>query len=100
LIKTLAKSLRGYKKATILTPLIVAVEVVFEVLVPMVMAQLIDKGIEPGNLNEIIRIGLILIAFAAAALTCGVLAGRFAAEASAGFATNIRHDMYVNVQSF
>jgi ATP-binding cassette subfamily B protein len=100
LIKTLAKSLRQYKKATILTPLIVAVEVVFEVLVPMVMSELIDKGITPGDMGEIVRIGLILLAFAAAALTCGVLAGRFAAEASAGFATNIRHDMYVNVQTF
>jgi ATP-binding cassette subfamily B protein len=100
LIKTLAKSLRQYKKAAILAPLIIAVEVVFEVLVPFVMAELIDKGITPGNMSEIVRIGLILIAFAAAALTCGVLAGRFAAEASAGFATNLRHDMYVNVQSF
>jgi ATP-binding cassette subfamily B protein len=100
LIKTLAKSLRQYKKATILAPAIVAVEVVFEVLIPMVMAELIDKGITPGDMGEIIRIGLILLAFAAIALTCGVLAGRFAAEASAGFATNIRHDMYVNVQSF
>jgi ATP-binding cassette subfamily B protein len=100
LIKTLAKSLRQYKKATILAPAIVAVEVVFEVLIPFVMAELIDKGITPGDMGEIVRIGLILLAFAAVALTCGVLAGRFAAEASAGFATNIRHDMYVNVQSF
>ncbi|MDR0992839.1 MAG: ABC transporter ATP-binding protein/permease [Ruminococcus sp.] len=100
MIKRLAKSLRQYKKATILSPVIIAFEVVFEVLIPMVMAQLIDKGITPGNMGEIIRIGALLLVFAALSLTCGVLAGRYAAEASAGFATNLRHDMYVNVQTF
>jgi ATP-binding cassette subfamily B protein len=94
------QSIRQYKKSTILTPVYVALEAVLDVLIPTLMSQLIDKGITPGNMSEIIRIGVMLLVCAAFALLFGVLAGREAAEASAGFATNLRRDIYSNVQTF
>jgi len=100
MIKTLMKSIREYKKASILTPLLVALEVVMDVLIPFLMAKLIDDGIYAGEMNAILKIGLTLIISAMMALVFGVLSGKFAATASAGFAKNLRKDMYYNVQNF
>lgn len=100
MVKTLLKSVREYKKATILTPFFVALEVVMEVLLPFVMALLIDQGIEKGNMNVIYKYGFILILFALLSLLFGYLSGRFASIASSGFAKNLRHDMYYKVKDY
>lgn len=100
MIKTLAKSIREYKKLTILTPIFVALEVVMEILIPFVMAKLVDNGIYGGDMATIYKLGLLLIALVALALFFGVLAGRFAAKASTGFAKNLRHDLYYKVQDY
>ena len=86
MIKTILKSVCEYKKASILAPICVALEVVMEVIIPMLMASLIDQGIEAGNMEFTIRTGIILVAMCAISLLFGVLSGKFAAEASAGFA--------------
>ncbi len=100
MIKKLAKSIRQYKRQAILTPVTVAGEVVLEVAIPLVMADLIDKGIDAGNLTVIWQLGLVLVLMALCSLAFGVLAGRLCAQASAGFATNLRQDMFYRVQDF
>ena len=100
MIKQLAKCVREFKKDALLTPFFVILEVVMEVVIPTVMALLIDRGIDAGNLNEIWKYGLILVACAMLALVFGALAGTYAARGSAGFARNLRHDMYYAVQDF
>src|SRR5690554_3602330 len=100
MIKTLARSIREYKKNSILTPLFVMLEVLFEVMIPLIMAGLIDQGIDAGDMGVILRLGMLLLASALIALTFGALSGRNAAVASAGFAKNLRQDMFYNVQNF
>ncbi len=100
MIKRLASCVRQYKKAAILTPTYVSLEVILEVIIPFLMAYLIDNGIEAGNMNEIIKIGSILVILAFLSLAFGTLSGRYAAKASTGFACNLRHDMYHNIQNF
>lgn len=100
MIKRLGKCVREYKKPAILTPIFVSLEVIMEVIIPLLMVELIDKGIEAGNMNEIVKIGMALVVIAILSLIFGVLAGMFAAKASTGFACNLRHDMYYNVQNF
>lgn len=100
MIKRLASSIREYKKDSILTPIFVSCEVLMEVIIPLLMANLIDKGIEVGDMNYIFRMGLVLIVLTIAALVFGALSGKCAAKASAGFAANLRKDMYYNVQNF
>ena len=100
MIKKLASCVRQYKKAAILTPTYVSLEVILEVIIPFLMADLIDNGIEAGNMNEVIKIGGILVILAFLSLTFGALSGRYAAKASTGFACNLRHDMYYNIQNF
>ncbi len=100
MIKTLAKSIREYKKQTILTPIFVALEVVMEILIPFVMAKLVDYGIYGNNMPMIYKLGLLLILLVIGSLTFGVLAGKFAAKASTGFAKNLRQDMYYKVQDY
>lgn len=100
MIKTLAKSIREYKKHTILTPIFVALEVIMEILIPFVMAKLVDYGIYGSNMPIIYKLGLLLLLLVVFALIFGVLAGRFAAKASTGFAKNLRHDMYYKVQDY
>ena len=75
-------------------------EVVFEVIIPILMANLIDYGIDAGNMPYVAKMGLILLLSAAGQLLCGVISGKFAAEASSGFARNLRHDMFYKVQTF
>lgn len=100
MIKTLLKSVREFKKDALLTPFFVVLEVVMEVVIPFIMAELIDKGIDAQNMGAIWKYGLILVACAMLALVFGAAAGTYAARASTGFARNLRHDMYYAVQDF
>lgn len=98
--KLLLKSVREYKKQSILAPFFVLLEVLMEVMIPMEMAKIIDIGIAKGNLPYIIQRGLILVVMAMLALYFGVVAGRMAAVAAAGYAKNLRHDIFYRVQEF
>mgnify|MGYP002800931878 CR=1 FL=1 len=100
MIKRMLKSVREFKKDALLTPFFVVLEVVMEVVIPAVMALLIDKGIDAQNMGEIWKYGIILIVCAMLALIFGAAAGTYAARASTGFARNLRHDMYYAVQDF
>ncbi len=100
MIKKLAKSIREYKRESILTPIFVSLEVVMEVIIPLLMANLIDKGMYAGDMNEVLKIGLELVGAAMLSLIFGVLSGSVAAKASAGFAKNLRKDLYYKVQDF
>ena len=100
MIKTLLKSVREYKRDSILAPIFVTLEVVMEVVIPLLMAMLIDKGIDAGNMNYILKIGIALAISCVISLVFGALSGKFAASASAGFAKNLRKDMFYNVQNY
>ena len=100
MIKRLAKCIREYKRDTVLTPTLVVGEVIMEVIIPLLMSQLIDNGINQGNMNYVLKMGLALVFSAVLSFTFGVAAGKTCAKASSGFAKNLRHDMYYNVQNF
>ena len=100
MLKNVLKSVGEYKKETILSPITVALEVLLEVLIPYFMAILIDKGINTGDMTEIIKYGMLLVVLAMAALAFGALSGHYAAVASAGFAKNLRKRMFYKVQDF
>ena len=100
MIKKLVSHLGEYKAASIKTPLFAALEAIMDVLLPTIMAFIIDQGIEKGDMNAIIRYGLLTFRVAAIALVLGVLAGKYAAEASTGFAGNLRDAMYENIQHY
>jgi ATP-binding cassette subfamily B multidrug efflux pump len=100
MIKKLASHLGEYKRAAILTPMFSALEAVMDILLPTIMAFIIDLGIEKGDMNAIVKYGLLTFAVAAIALLLGVLAGKYAAEASTGFAGNLRDAMYENIQHY
>lgn len=100
MLKNVLKSVGEYKKETILSPVTVALEVLLEVLIPYFMAVLIDKGINTGDMTEIIKYGMLLVVLAMAALAFGALSGHYAAVASAGFAKNLRKRMFYKVQDF
>ena len=100
MIRKLLRCIREYKRDSILTPILVTLEVVMEVIIPLLMANLIDYGITAGNMSYILKMGTVLAIFAMLSLFFGAMAGSTAAKASAGFAKNLRHDMYYNVQNF
>jgi len=100
MIRTLAKSVRQYRKQSILSPVFMVLEVILEVLLPFLMASLIDKGIEAGDMNHIVKMAIVLSAFALTSLTFGYLSGAYAAKASTGFAANLRHDLFSKIQGF
>lgn len=100
MVRKLLKSVREYKKHSILAPVFVIFEVIMEVVIPLLMANLIDFGIDDGNLEYIVKMGVVLVVFALISLIFGILSGRSAAIASAGFAKNLRKDMYYKVQNF
>lgn len=100
MIRTLAKCVREYKVASIITPIFIVCEVILEVLIPYIMADLIDNGIDKGDMNYIWKLGLVLAATALASLVFAALAGKYGAVASAGLAKNIRHDMFYKIQGF
>ena len=100
MIKKLASHLGEYRRAAILTPMFSALEAFMDILLPTIMAFIIDLGIEKGDMNAIVKYGLLTFAVAAIALLLGVLAGKYAAEASTGFAGNLRDAMYENIQHY
>jgi len=100
MIKTLAAHIKEYKKASIATPFFMILEVIMETLIPFLMATLVDDGINKGNLNHVYRIGALMLVFAVIGLFAGLMGGKYGAKASAGFAKNLREDMYKNIQTF
>lgn len=100
MVRKLLRSVREYKKHSILAPVFVIFEVIMEIVIPLLMANLIDFGIDDGNLEYIVKMGVVLVVFALISLIFGILSGRSAAIASAGFAKNLRKDMYYKVQNF
>lgn len=99
-MKNIFSCIKNYKKDTLLTPVFVVAEILMEVLIPYFMASLIDFGIDKGNMEVVYKIGLFLVLSTVFSLTFGALAGVFGARASSGFAKNLRHQMYENVQNF
>lgn len=100
MLKKLLQSVREYKKPSLLAPFYVTLEVIMEVLIPFFMADIIDKGISKEDMSNINKTGLFLLIAAAMSLSFGALSGKYAAEASAGFAKNLRKDMFANIQNF
>ncbi|MBX4259615.1 ABC transporter ATP-binding protein/permease [Clostridium estertheticum] len=100
MIKRLLKCVGEYKKDTILAPVFVTFEVIMEVIVPFLMARIIDNGISKGNLGYISKMGIVLVLCTIFSLFFGMQSGRYAAKASAGYAKNVRREMYYNIQSF
>ncbi|MDE5939626.1 MAG: ABC transporter ATP-binding protein/permease [Lachnospiraceae bacterium] len=100
MIKTLAAQIKEYKKVSIITPVFMILEVVFEMLIPFLMASIIDDGVEAGNMQHIYAVGAVMIAAALCGLFCGVMGGKYGARASTGFAKNLRQAMFENIQTF
>ncbi len=100
MLKKLGQCVGEYKKASILAPLFVTCEVILEVIIPILMAYIIDEGVELSNLPLIWKTGIVLVVLVILSLTCGALSGKFAADASSGFAKNLRKKMFHNVQDF
>ena len=100
MIKTLMKQIKEYKKDSFLTIFFVVVETILEIMIPLLMASIIDKGIQAQNMSAVYKYGLIMFVIAIGTLSTGFLAGRFAAKASTGFAANLRDAMYTNIQTF
>ncbi len=100
MLKTLTKQIKQYKKATIATPLFAMLEVVVDVCVPLAIDKLIDEGIEAGNMAAVYKYGAIMVLLAGLGLLFGILAGKYASEASAGFACNVRDTMFTNIQTY
>lgn len=98
--RKLFKSIREYKKESLLAPVFVILEVLMEVLIPLQMAKIIDVGMQNGDLSYIVTMGLILVAMAMLALVFGAIAGNMAAKAGAGYAKNLRHDIFYKIQEF
>lgn len=98
--KTLIKSLRQYKKPSYLTMLFMALEVAVEIFIPFLMAKIIDKGLIAGNLSYVLKIGSLMFVLACFSMLFGVLGGKFSADAAVGFSTNLRQDIYKNIQTF
>ena len=100
MIKKLARSIREYKKETILTPIFMVLEVVMETLIPYLLAILIDDGVKMGDMGVITRFGIYLVISALMSLTFSIIAGILASKASCGFAKNLRHDVYYKIQEY
>ena len=100
MVKKLMESIREQKKNSILAVVTISGEVVFEVIIPLLMANLIDYGIDMGDMGYIVKMGIVLLLSALGQLFCGAISGKFAAIASSGFARNLRHDMFYKVQNY
>ena len=100
MIKTLLKQIKEYKKDSILSPIYIAAEVILELLLPFIMASMIDDGVEVGNMKHIVITGVIMLVVAMLSLLCDVMCGKHAAIASTGFAKNVRKSMFDNIQTF
>ena len=100
MLKTLLGEVREYKKASVLTPIFMILEVLVETLIPLVMARLIDQGVQKGSISVILQMGILMTLLAAAGLFTGVMGGRYGALASTGFAKNLRKAMFTRIQDF
>ncbi|MBD5524166.1 MAG: ABC transporter ATP-binding protein [Lachnospiraceae bacterium] len=100
MIKTLAAQIKEFKKASVLTPIFMIMEVVFETLIPLLMASIIDDGVEAGDMRHIYIVGGLMVGAALCGLFCGVMGGKYGARASTGFARNLRKAMFDNIQTF
>lgn len=100
MLKTLMKQLKEFRKDSILTPCFMVLEVIMEMIIPLMMASIIDDGVEAGDINHIYKMGFYMVIAAAIGLTAGILGGKYGARASAGFARNLRKGMYENIQTF
>jgi len=100
MIRTLAGQVKEYKRDSILTPTFMFLEVVLEMIIPLLMSSIIDQGVEVGNISHIVKMGGLMILVAFLSLTTGILGGKYGASASAGFARNLRKTMFENIQTF
>lgn len=100
MIKRLAGSVREYKTSAILAPVFTILEIILDTLIPYYMAKLIDNGVETGDMNYVVKVGCFLVVLTAVALFCGAISAKFASVASTGFAKNLRHDMFYNIQEY
>ncbi|MCF0245276.1 MAG: ABC transporter ATP-binding protein, partial [Ileibacterium sp.] len=100
MLKTLAAQIKQYKRQTILAPVFVALEVVLDILIPLLMSKMVDDGISVSNMGNVTKYGLLMLLCAVFALITGALSGKYAAEASAGFAKNVREAEFKNIQNF
>ncbi|MDY3917901.1 MAG: ABC transporter ATP-binding protein [Candidatus Limivivens sp.] len=100
MLKTLGAQVKEFKRDSILTPVFMVLEVIMETIIPLMMASIIDNGVEAGNIGHIYRMGALMVLIAALSLLWGVLGGKFGASASAGFARNLRQAMFDNIQTF
>ena len=100
MIKRLSSYIGEFKKATILTPIFMILEVIMEMIIPLLMAKIIDNGVGNGDMKYVAIIGSMMIVIAFCSLTFGVLGGKYGANASTGFARNLRREMYYNIQNF
>lgn len=100
MIKTLAAQIKEYRTVSIITPIFMILEVVFEMLIPFLMASIIDDGVEAGNMQHIYAVGAVMVAAALCGLFCGVMGGKYGARASTGFVKNLRQAMFENIQTF
>lgn len=100
MIRKLLPYVNGYKKESVLTPIFIALEVVLEIIIPLLMAKIIDNGVNNYDMKYVLVVGSVMIVAAFLSLACGVLAGKYAAKASAGFAKNLRKAMYDHIQTF
>lgn len=100
MLKTIGKQLNGFRKDSLLTPLFMILEVAMEMVIPLLMASIIDKGVNAGNMSHIYKVGAVMVVCAAIGLFAGLMGGRYGARASAGLARNIRKSMYEKIQTF
>ena len=100
MVKTLGKQLKEFRKDSILTPCFMIIEVIMEMVIPLMMASIIDKGVNVGDIHHIYKMGVYMVVAAAIGLWAGIMGGKYGARASAGFARNLRKGMYENIQTF
>ena len=100
MLKTLGAHIKDFKTASLLTPVFMILEVIMEMIIPLLMASIIDKGVTPGNMKHILLIGGLMVLTALLSLTFGICGGVFGAKASTGFARNLRRAMYENIQTY
>ena len=100
MLKTLGAQVKEFKKASIATPLFMILEVIMEMIIPLMMASIIDDGVEKGDLHHIYVVGAFMVVAAAIGLFAGIMGGKYGAKASAGFAKNLRQAMFENIQEY
>ena len=100
MLKTLAAQIKEFKKDSILTPLFMILEVIMETLIPIMMASIIDNGVEAGDMNHIYKMGALMVGAAVVSLFAGIMGGKYGARASAGFARNLRQKMFERIQGY